>query len=183
MIGSGSFLGTLSSSLFLSSVFFRVGALGAPLKPPGGLNFFKNGLWKGGSFNLGCSDLPRSKMLQTIFFFQKLVIFFILVIFHMQTNFRIWLLSAWVIVFITRKKWQGIETYIVSYYTLSWVHSSRNEKNSVGNFVFYWILKFFCKNHRFQLKTSWSSYLCRTGIFFWNKIERWGFHQQIENPM
>ena len=78
MIGSGSFLGTLSSSLFLSSVFFRVGALGAPLKPPGGLNFFKNGLWKGGSFNSGCSDLPRSKMLQTTFFFKNFGFFFTL---------------------------------------------------------------------------------------------------------
>ena len=49
------------------------------------------------------------------------------------------------IVIITRKKWQGIATHIVPYYTLSRVHSSRNQKILLGISFFIDFLSFHTK--------------------------------------
>ena len=49
------------------------------------------------------------------------------------------------IVIITRKKWQGIATHLVPYYTLSRVHSSRNQKILLGISFFIEFLSFHTK--------------------------------------
>ena len=65
-----------------------------PPKSPRGLHFQKYGLWKGGPLNSGCSDLPRSKILQTTSFLKNFEFFLLFPLScHMRRHF-------WIILFL-----------------------------------------------------------------------------------